>query len=242
MFGPRIDYRVSYRSSFHAYTIYSLCVVLFRSEIVSESGSSRGRRINNARFPLHLSLSRVTMKVSQTESASAVHHIVNARRFLPPSASHPPHRSLSSYVSFSFSSPPRSFILPAIKRDSIRLTFHGRSVPSGTVSAASSSLLPLSPRIFRPSCEAFVNGKYIPGERRFGEPSAFSRRQFEALKIKLANRHRYCRETPKISRQPLVFSFFSFLILVRKILSIKQYRPRKKLSQRDNLFPHVCYC
>lgn len=85
--------------NFHAHFIRFICRLIL-SGIVPKSSSSRVWASNEyTRFPsahiythtrttcthslsFSFSLSCITMEVSQTEFASAVHHIVNARRFL----------------------------------------------------------------------------------------------------------------------------------------------------------------
>lgn len=91
-----IFHRLSCIESFDfSHVLYSFHVVLFRSEVVFESSSSRGRRINNARFPLHLSCSRWRYRRQSPRPPSIISlmHVVFSR--------HPPHRSLSLHVSFS---------------------------------------------------------------------------------------------------------------------------------------------
>lgn len=145
--------------------LYLLCIILLREWCRSWKQLVAWASNGYARFPFcFISLWRITMKVQQTESASTVHHIVNARRFLLPS-------TLSSASSISLSSciPPRSLSRSDPLRRKTRLysSYFPRVSRSARYSSCRvfvASLRP--PLIFRAPPEAFANGKYIPGECR----------------------------------------------------------------------------
>lgn len=159
-------------SSFHSYFLFSTSFHLYFLFIPSYSGVisflKAARRVGVKwirAFPsCSFSLSCITMKVQQTESASAVHHIVNARRFLSSSTSRPLRRSLFSRVSLLI--PSLTPILSVMKHDSIRLTFRECPVPPVTVpvfvASATASHFPRSTQGFR---ERKIRPRRTPSQR-----------------------------------------------------------------------------